>query len=855
MKSINWEQIENIFHRAIALNDEGRERYLLQTCGEDLLLRTEVESLLSSLEKESEFLEEPAFDLGMKVLEKRVDVSLTGREIGSYKILEKLGSGGMGDVYLAEDVRFHRKVALKFLSDSMVDDARAKRQLFREAHAVSLIDHRNICTVFDVKEIGEHSFIVMQYIEGETLSDMIRHRLIEEHQIIDLARQITEALAAAHERGIIHRDIKAGNIMVTPGGQVKVLDFGLAKIVSNQKPDSHAAPPSLMTQTNAIAGTIAYMSPEQLRREKLDFRSDIFSLGTVFYELFSGKNPFLQASDAETISAILTEQFKPLPGIRKGNSQPLNRIVKKCLEKDREKRYQSAEDLVSELRNLQHRKSVRRYSPAFSSSMAAALMILIILVIGAFVYRRAVAPRSLAVLPFSNLSADSKNDFMSGMAETLIQKLSASSSINVSPFTQVANYKLNDVNPIEVGRNLRVDAVLTGKIIEQNRQLILQTSLINIADGSQLWSEDNALNESDTLLVQNNISEKVISKLQSSFDTDKKIAGKVNSTDDPEAYKYYLQGLSYWKQRDQTNIKKAIDSFNQAASIDPDYARAYSGLAYAYIVRSLVNYRAMPPTEAITIAQSQSEKAIALDENLCEPHAALGAILQKYDWKWAAAEKEYLRAMQLDPNIAQTYYWYSDMLAVTRRFDEAAATSLKAKELDPFAPAMEMNVGRVLYYARRFDDAEKYLTEAIKGNPNNSGAKAILAFVYLQQPSEEKHDAALKIFEELYDSDKKSYAASLGYVYGKLGKRAEAQKILDDFRHTEAAEEYLPAHEKVLVYLGLGDRENALAGLEKAYQEHFLGLGALNVDPIYDDLRSDERFQNLLIKMNLNYKF
>ncbi|MCY7375242.1 MAG: protein kinase [Pyrinomonadaceae bacterium] len=855
MEINNWQQIEDVFHSAAALHGVERADYLAQSCGQNQTLRAEVESLLASLEERRDFLEEPAFDMGMKVLENSLDISLTGQEIGGYKILEKLGSGGMGEVYLADDVRLNRQVALKFLSNSLVDDAWAKRQLFREAQAVSMIDHPNICPVYDVKEIGVHSFIVMQYIEGKTLSDLIRNHQIEEKQYISIARQVTAALAAAHENGIIHRDIKAGNIMVTPNGQVKVLDFGLAKIIKNQKAGNLGSSPSLMTQTNAIVGTIASMSPEQLRAEKLDYRSDIFSLGIVFYELVTGRNPFLQTSDAETISAILTEQIKPITVLKNGNSAIFNRVIKKCLEKDKAKRYQSVSDLVLEFQNLQDKKPAKIGTMLFFRSLAAAVLLIIFLTVGAFVYQRAKAPRSLAVLPFINLSADSKNDFMSGMAETLIQKLSNSSHINVRPFTQVANYKTTDINPVEIGQNLKVDAVLTGKIIEQNNQLILETKLINIADGSQLWSDNSVLNESDTLVIQNNISEKIVSKLQSSLNgNDSKIRNS-QYTANPEAYKYYLQGLDYWKKRDQNNIKKAIEAFNLATTTDPNYALAYSGLAYSYIVRPSVNYKAMQPKEAITLAKLYSEKAIGLDENLCEPHAALGAILHKYEWNWAAAEKQYRRAIELNPNVAQTYYWYSDLLAASGRFDEAVPMSLKAKELDPFTPLMDLNVGRVLYYARRFDEAEKYLTAVLKKDPDNTGAQAILAFVYLQQPSAEKHGAALKFLEDLYASDKKAYAASLGYAYGKAGKKAEAMAILNELERTENSDDYLPAHEKVLIYLGLDEKENAFFWLEKAYQERFMGLAALNVDPIYDGLRPDSRLQNLLIRMNFNNRF
>ena len=850
-----WRQIENIFHFAVTLPKVERNEYLAQTCGANQTLRAEVESLISSFETRDEFFEEPAFALGMKVLEDSLNTSLTGQQIGNYKILEKLGSGGMGDVYLAEDVRINRQVALKFLSDSLVDDARAKRQLFREAQAVAMIDHPNICTVYDVKEIGNHSFIVMQYIEGRTLSDLIRRGQIEENQLVSLAEQITAALAAAHAKGIIHRDIKAGNIMVMPNGQVKVLDFGLAKIVKNQNTDNFGNSPSLMTQANAIAGTIAYMSPEQLRAETLDYRTDIFSLGTVFYELAAGKNPFLQTSDAETISAILNSPVKPLNGLKNNNSATFNRVVKRCLEKDRTKRYRNAGDVVLEFKDLHAKSQLKHHPTLFFRSLLAAVLLVVILTVGAFVYQRAIAPRSLAVLPFVNQSADSKNDFMGGMAQTLIQKLSDSTRLNVRPYTQVANYQTSDVNPVEVGRSLKVDAVLTGKIIERDDQLILQTNLINTADGSRIWSEDNVLNDADTLNIQNNLSEKIVAGLQSSLNRNDPKPRKSPQTDNPEAYKYYLKGLDYWKQRDKNNIKKAIEAFNQAKATDPNYALAYSGLAYAYIVRTSVNYKAMPASEAILLAKSFAEKAIMLDENLSEPHAALGAIYYKYEFNWALAESEYRRAIELNPNVAQTYYWYSDLLAVTGRFDEAFSMSLKAKELDPFSAAMDLNVARVLYYARRFDEAEKYATDVLRKNPNNNSVRMILGYIYLQQPSEEKHAAALKIFEDLYALDKKPYTASLGYAYGKLGRKAEALSKLSELETENTGEDYLPSHENALIYIGLEDRENSILELEKSMQEQFIGMSALNVDPLYDDLRTDSRIQNLLVKMNFNNKF
>ncbi len=853
MKNNNWQNIETVFHTALSLNGTEREKYLSETCAEDNEIHSEVESLLASFENGNDFLEEHAFDLGMKVLEENLDVTLTGREFGIYKVLDKIGSGGMGEVYLAEDRKLNRKVALKFLANSMVDDHWAKHQLFNEARAVAKIEHQNICQVHGIEEIDGHNFIVMQFIEGSTLSELIRRRQIQEKQFFPIARQIADALAAAHDSGIIHRDIKAGNMMMDRNGQIKVLDFGLAKIIKNQAAGENGDAPSLLSVTNAVVGTIAYMSPEQLRAERLDYRTDIFSLGTVFYEMVSGCHPFLRKSDAETMSAILTEHPKTITGLKNGNATAFNRIIKKCLEKDKAKRYQSANELILDIQSLSEKDHSKIKRNLISKMLVAALFAVIFFTIGAFVYQRAVTPRSLAILPFVNQSDDSRNDFMKGMAETLISKLSNSSQINVKPFTMVANYKTNDVDPVQVGQTLNVDAVLTGRILEQNNQTVLETKLINIADGNQLWTENSVLNGSDALVVENNISEKIISRLQSSLTLNgQKSRNLPQHVENPEAYKYYLQGMDFWKKRDkENNIEKAIDAFNQAVAIDPDYARAYAGLANTYVLRANVNYNSMRSKEARTMAKVSAQDAIRSDDNLAESHAALGVTLHKYDWNWATAEQEYQRAILLNPEYAQTYYWYSDLLAINKRFDEAIAYSQKARELDPFSAYSDLNVARIYYYSRQYDKAVEPLNNALDKDPNFTAAKAILGFVYLQQ---NKYDEATKLFEEVYASDSKSYAAALGFAYGKSGRRADALRVLSELEK-ESENSYVPAQEKAIIQISLGNKDAAFALLEKGFQDRFAVLPAINVEPLFDDLRGDPRFQNLLARMNLNNSF
>ncbi|HEX8565015.1 MAG TPA: protein kinase [Pyrinomonadaceae bacterium] len=859
METNNWQQIETFFHSALSLSGEERTAYLSQACAEDNSLRCEVESLIAAFEENGEFLDEPAFDLGIKViesdLETSLETSLAGQTIGSYNILSKLGIGGMGEVYLADDTRLNRKVALKFLSKALLGDKWAKRQLIKEAQAVAMLDHPNVCPVYGIEEIGEHNFIVMQYVEGETLADLVRQRRLTTEQVSSLARQIASAIEAAHAHGIIHRDIKTGNIMVTASGQAKVLDFGLAKIIEPlHKAENGGENISQFSQNGLIMGTVSYMSPEQLKAEKLDFRTDIFSFGTVLYELASGEHPFLRKSDAETITAILTDQPASARNFNnKSASSGIYPVVRKCLEKNKEQRFQSASELLLELQNLQDKKTPIIKRRLFFPLLSASLIILLLLSIGTLLYQRATAPRTLAVLPFINESGNSSADYISeGMAESLINKLSDSSDLHVKAFTLVSGYK-GDIDSVKIGQFLDVEAVLTGKIHSQNGQLRLEAKLINTTDGTQHWGDDVPLNESDALSIQNNISEIVISKLQSPANNEKSKNRATNKQENPEAYNYYLQGRHYWKNRgkDEENILRAIEAFDKAIKIDPNYARAYAGLADAYTVRSLVTFKPMPAKEAATIAKFNAERAISIDGSLCESHVALGVVLHRYEWEWAAAEREYKRAIELNPDYAQAYYSYSNLLAVTGRHEEALAQSLKAKEVDPFSSQADVNIGRVLYYARRYDESYEQLTSALKEDPNNSGAEFIKGLIHLRKG---KYEEALKRFEKLYASGKKDKlmtAAVLGFTYGKMGRKPEAQKVLKDLEELET-NTYIPPQEKAIIYLGLNEMDKAIFWFEESFEKQSSGLVSINVEPLYDELRWNSRFQSIVSKMNLN---
>jgi len=850
MEIKEWEKIETIFHAAADLDAGERGDYLSRACAGNVWLRDEVESLIASFGNESEFMEEPIFNSGLKVLHHNSENSLTGQDIGGYQIKRKLGEGGMGTVYLAEDICLQRLVALKFLTSAFVGDNWAKRQLAREAQAVAMLDHPNICAVHGIKDTGEHNFIVMQYVEGETLSHLIYNRLIEKENVLPMAQQIVEALAAAHAHGIIHRDIKPGNIIVTPSGQIKVLDFGLAKIIQQKnKPAPAGTDFSNASRKGLILGTVAYMSPEQLRAEKLDFRSDIFSLGILLFELSTFQHPFARESEADTISAILACELPSAANSNYKTFSAFQSIVRKCLAKNKDQRYQSASELLVEFQSIEQNG---RHKTNFAGNLRIVLISLLILLIAfsGFLYFRATKTRSLAVLPFENKSFDHGIEYLGeGLAESLINNLSNSGNLRVKAFSVVSGYKGEGVDAVKTGRELGVDAVLTGTITRENNQFILQTKLIDTTDGTQVWSAENIFQGSDVLFQQKDISEKIISRLVPAG-KDSSEESKTHSypqTANSEAFRYYLMGRYYWKKRDQENILKAIDAFQQSISIDPSYGRAYAGLADSYIMLSLVAYGFTPTAEAMIKAKAAAKQALEIDEKSSEAHTSLGVVLLKYDWNWAEAEKEFNHALLINPEYAPAHYWSSYLLAITGRRNESIDEAKKARELDPFSPLVDMNLARTYYYARRFDEALGVLSK--KGETGDADLKTqyMIGLIYLQK---EMYREALEIFQNIYVSNKSFGSAVLGYTYAKLGKRKEALKILAELYKT-SEEIYLPSQEKAIIYIGLRENEKAFQYLEEAFEEKHQSLISLKVEPLFDSLHDEKKYIELLERLNL----
>jgi serine/threonine protein kinase/tetratricopeptide (TPR) repeat protein len=847
-------QVESVFHAVLDLPPHERASYLENACLGDERLYAEVSSLISALDSRDGFMEQPGLSLGLKVLSRSSEQSMISKSVGPYKVILRLGKGGMGEVYLADDTRLGRKVALKFISQEFIGDNWARRQLVKEAQAVAMLDHPNICPVYGIEEEDGHSFIVMQYVEGETLADLIRTHSLPTNKIVPLAQQIVGAVAEAHAHGIIHRDIKPKNIMVTPSGQAKVLDFGLAKTIQqHQNLENTADSISHLSQAGLIPGTVAYMSPEQLRGEKLDYRSDVFSLGTVLYETVTGKNPYAHDTNVEIISAILSSKPASFKKTSARASRDLDRIVQKCLEKRKEERYQSSSDLLLDLEATRKVVGLRRPISHYLTVRCAAAFTLLSLfvIVSIFIYFQVTRPKSVAVLPLANESNDHTLEYLAeGLTDSITNRLSGLSKLQVKASTLVSGYKGSGVDPVRIGRDLGVDAILVGKIYGNRTSLVLRTTLISVQDGAQLWGEERPIDLENVFLIEQEVSQRVISKLELWSRVDENRSRSARQPTSPEARNEYMLGRYFWRNRDNNRtLKDAIEHFNAAIKLDPNYAQAHAGLADCYALGNVVSYPdlGMTTIEAMNRAERAAKDALDRDENLAEAHTSLGFVNMKFHRNWQEAEREFRTAIELKPDYALAYYGYSNLRAITGPESEAISWSLKAKELDPFSPVAALNFCRSYYYARRYDEASTCFDKLVEDNPDYTNGRYSRAFISLQQGLKEE---AIRVLESLYAKDKRSAAAALGYAYGISGNKEAARRVLSEME-TLSKESYIPSQEFALIYLGLKDNENTFFWLNKAARERLAMTSYIAVDPIYDPIRSDTRFIELARSLNL----
>ncbi len=820
----------------------------------------------------------------------------SGTRFDRYEILALLGSGGMGEVYLARDMRLERKVALKLLPPEFTKDNNRVQRFEQEAKAASALNHPNIITIYEINESDSMLFMSTEFVDGPNLRQSFEKGKFSVAVALDVAIQIASALAAAHQAGIVHRDIKPENIMVRHDGIVKVLDFGLAKLTERYLPTSGPESPTLSrlnTDPGTVMGTANYMSPEQIRGLKVDTRTDIFSLGIVIFEMVTGSTPFNGGSAADVMSEVLNREPLPLSTFIPLVPAELQRILSKALSKDRDARYQTIKDMSIDLKSLKREIELTTTLPYSTVSGSGAglapsityetsvidtsstpsgsatepqtlrttssaeylvneikrhkffvlLTLILVAAIGfglAFSTNRSQTIDSIAVLPFTHLDADRDEQLLSdAITDNIINDLSRLSNLNVKSRSAVLRYQGREVDVAEVARQLDVRAVLTGRIIRRSDSISISVALVDARDNRHLWGEQYNRRIADLLLIQQEIARDVSDKMRLKLSGDEKRR--------LEAYQLYLKGRNAWRKRTVDSLREGIGYFEQSTQIDPSFALAYAGLADCY--NMLVNYGSVPGKEALPKAKESAAKALELDETLAEAHAALAFSYFLWDWDWMESEREFKRAIELKPTYAPAHQWYSSFLVANGRIEEALDEAQRAEELEPFSLIVNAHLGWVNYLARRYDQTIEHASHTLKLDPSFFAAHRYLG---LALGSQHKYKESIAEFEKAVSLSRGAplLKAELGHAYAVGGRFKEARQTISELQQLSAKQQVSPFL-LALIYTGMGEKERALEFLNQAYEERAERMVYIAADPRFDKLRGDARFNSLLQRLGL----
>jgi serine/threonine protein kinase/Tfp pilus assembly protein PilF len=823
-----------------------------------------------------------------------------GTKLGHYDILSPIGAGGMGEVYLAEDTRLRRKIALKVLPESIAGDKERLRRFEQEAFAASALNHPNILTIHEFGADGDAHFLATEFIEGETLRERLNNDGLSLKEAVGVAEQIASALAAAHSAGIAHRDIKPENIMIREDGLVKVLDFGLAKLTEKrpQAIDAEGETRALVnTAPGIVMGTVNYMSPEQARGKETDARTDVWSLGVVLYEMLAGRLPFAGETPNDTIASILKSE--PLPIESEEISNELKRIVRKTLKKDKDARYQTMKGLLADLKDLKDELAfsekleqsvvpnrvnraenqativinaettkgaeqaqttssaeyvvggIKKHKLGFAVGLA--VLLLAAIGFGGWFYANRFANtkqiESIAVLPFVNETGNADNEYLSdGMTETLISSLSQLPNLNVKARSSVFRYKGKDTNVQTIGKELNVQAILNGRVVRRGEQLTLSLELIDAQTENVIWSEQYNRKQADLVSLQREIARDVSSKLKLKLSgADEQKLNKVYTTD-PEAYQLYLKGRFYWNKLTPKDVRQSLEFYQQAIDKDPAFALAYVGISDAYMLLGIpdVMLGVIPPLESLQKARDAANKALEIDSTLAEAYASRAHVKWK-ERDWAGADKDFIHSIELNGNYPNAHRFYAIYLASMGRSEEAVREARWAEELEPLSVSVKAHVAYIFYFARRYNEAVEAGKKAVELDAMSPVAHQRLGSVYEQIGM---FSEAIAEFQKAADGSNRVQLAvgSLAHAFARAGKRAEAEKLLAELRERSGSE-YVSSYLIAEIYVALGEKEAAFKFLDKAYDERSIDLVLAKIDPRLDALRDDPRFEKLLRKV------